>query len=102
MPFKSKGILVAASKCDQLERNRFSLNFDNQQIEGVLDGGHNLLAIGRFLLWQVLDRKDEAEFKRRKKWLEFKELWARYADKLKKSAVGRRPPSSRLSYSRRR
>ncbi|MDU0968122.1 MAG: hypothetical protein E7A62_08500 [Actinomycetaceae bacterium] len=84
MPFKSKGILVAASKCDQLERNRFSLNFDNQQIEGVLDGGHNLLAIGRFLLWQVLDRKDEAEFKRRKKWLEFKELWARYADKLDK------------------
>ena len=44
--FKTKGVLVGASSYERLERKRFRLSFSNTKIEGILDGGHNMLAIG--------------------------------------------------------
>lgn len=52
--FKTKGILAAASRVDELERGRFRLHFENENLEGIIDGGHNSLAIGRFVLRCVL------------------------------------------------
>ncbi len=44
-PFKTKGILVASANCKELERRRYHMTFENPAIEGILDGGHNTLAI---------------------------------------------------------
>ena len=46
LPFKTKGVLLATSDYERLERKRFLLNFDHGEVNGVLDGGHNTLAIG--------------------------------------------------------
>lgn len=49
-PFKTKGILLAASQYERLERNRVKITPENPAIEGILDGGHNTLAIGLYIL----------------------------------------------------
>ena len=41
-PFKTKGILLAASQYARLERKRIEITPVNPEIEGILDGGHNL------------------------------------------------------------
>ena len=48
-PFKTKGILLASSQYERLDRGRIKITPDNLQIEGILDGGHNTLAIGWYL-----------------------------------------------------
>ena len=72
-PFKTKGILIAASICRPLERRRYQLVFENTKIEGILDGGHNTLAIGLYLLKQVME--DTRAWKRIKNWPDFKAAW---------------------------
>src|SRR5437588_2059543 len=52
-PFKSKGILLGTSDYEELQRNRFDLRFNDPASEGVLDGGHNMLAIGIHMLSAV-------------------------------------------------
>ncbi len=47
--FKSKGLLIATSSATSLERNRYKVDFSGG-VEGVLDGGHNMLSIGIFLI----------------------------------------------------
>jgi len=42
-PFKTKGVLVGASDYEPLQRHRYELRFENTKIEGILDGGHNML-----------------------------------------------------------
>ena len=54
-PFKSKGILLGTSNYEALQRNRFELRFDDPASEGILDGGHNMLAIGIYMLSEILD-----------------------------------------------
>ena len=74
-PLKSRGLLLAASTFEELDRMRFHLYFDTERKEGVLDGGHNLLAIGHFSLRQALTgSKKLAELSKAKKWFEFKDL----------------------------
>lgn len=48
----SKGILLSASSCATLDRNRFKLDFEHTgyALPGILDGGHNSFAIAKFLL----------------------------------------------------
>jgi len=77
-PLKTKGLLLAASTVEELDRLRFHIFFDTEWKEGVLDGGHNLLAIGHFALRQALSgSKRLIEVGRAKKWFEFKELVGR-------------------------
>lgn len=49
--FKSKGILLASSSYESLDRGRYRLSFaSHDEVEGILDGGHNTLAIGSYIL----------------------------------------------------
>ena len=72
-PLKSNGILLAASEFKKRERGRYEIKFVNTDLEGILDGGHNTLAIGRFLMERALDSaKHIKEMKAKKNWGEFK------------------------------
>lgn len=54
-PFKTKGILLASSRYENLDRDRVRIHFDSRNIEGILDGGHNTLVIGLLILKRALD-----------------------------------------------
>lgn len=71
-PFKSKGILLGTSEFEALQRNRFELHFGDEASEGILDGGHNMLAIGIFMLSKVMDERD---IKKISLWEDMKERW---------------------------
>lgn len=74
-PFKSKGILLAASEYTELERKRYSLKFNSPDLEGILDGGHNTLAIGMYVLDLALGDEAPSQLKKVKLWQDFKILW---------------------------
>jgi hypothetical protein len=74
-PFKSKGILLAAGECKPLERSRFELHFNDRQIQGVLDGGHNLLAIALYVLYTAGGEKAVRGVKR---WEHVRPRWEMY------------------------
>jgi len=71
-PFKSKGILLGTSMYEALQRNRFELHFEDPDSEGVLDGGHNMLAIGIHMLAAVVE---QAAISKISFWDDMKELW---------------------------
>jgi len=73
-PFKTKGILVASANCRELERRRWHMTFENPDIEGILDGGHNTLAIGTHIL--AVAHGDAKAVKKIKAWPDFKAAWA--------------------------
>lgn len=58
-PFKTKGILLAFSQYEFLDRGRIRLTADNPAIEGILDGGHNTLAIGLDILCRAYEFAEE-------------------------------------------
>ncbi|MFP9136963.1 hypothetical protein ACLI1C_07235 [Devosia sp. XGJD_8] len=68
-PFKSKGVLLGTADYEALQRNRFELRFNDPASEGVLDGGHNMLAIGMHMLSAV------ADVSKIQLWDDMKELW---------------------------
>ncbi len=72
-PFKTKGILVGTADYEALQRQRFDLRFSDPATEGILDGGHNMLAIGTHILACAVD--DEKLLKRIKTWDDFKNAW---------------------------
>jgi hypothetical protein len=74
-PFKTKGILLAAGKCEPRDRKRFQLHFDDEDIEGVLDGGHNLLAIALYILRKALGEDADRVLKGLKRWEMVPDLW---------------------------
>jgi hypothetical protein len=78
--FKTKGILIGASSYERLQRNRYRLVFENTKIEGILDGGHNALAIGTHIL--VAATGDEAVKRKARRWSDFKDLWAELRDEI--------------------
>lgn len=89
---KSKGILLAATRYSEKDRNRFELDFVDRSIEGVLDGGHNLLAIGHFLMQQVLgESKDLRELRAAKIWSDFKGVFNKHITKVQEFLVGDDP-----------
>ena len=79
---KSKGLLLAATVYKELDGDRFEVSFEDPDLEGVLDGGHNLLAIGTFFLTKVLETEgneaDLKELKKAKVWGEFKSLFQKH------------------------
>lgn len=72
-PFKTKGILVASANCRELERRRYQMTFENPDIEGILDGGHNTLAIGTHILSVAYG--DPKAVRKIKAWPDFKAAW---------------------------
>lgn len=75
-PFMTKGVLLASSNYERLERGRVKICPDNPQIEGILDGGHNTLAIGLYILKQAVEYHGESISKSSKTWDDFKKLWS--------------------------
>jgi len=73
-PFKTKGVLIGASEYESLQRNRYELRFITPAVEGILDGGHNMLAIGTQILSRVVP--DEKSLKKIRLWDDFKKAWA--------------------------
>lgn len=78
-PFKSKGILIGTSNYEALQRNRFEVSFQDPTAEGILDGGHNMLAIGIFMLSKVLGEKEIARIIL---WEDMKDRWEEYREDL--------------------
>jgi hypothetical protein len=80
-PFKTKGILLAVSTPPrELERKRYELEFKDSEIEGILDGGHNTLAIAIHILNVATD--EDRAIRRVKSWSDLKETWSQYKDKV--------------------
>lgn len=76
--FKTKGLLVGASSYEKLQRNRYRLTFENTKIEGILDGGHNALALGTHILMRALG--DNAVKRKIRTWADFKEFWEEHRE----------------------
>ncbi|WP_166418974.1 hypothetical protein [Cochlodiniinecator piscidefendens] len=79
--FKSKGILLGTAHYEELQRSRFRLRFEDSTIEGILDGGHNMLAIGLFVLRDIMEDRD---WKRIKSWDDMKTQWDDYRKEIEK------------------
>lgn len=79
-PILSKGVLIASVNAVELDRDhRYKLTFENREIEGILDGGHNTLAIGRYILSQVLTTPAEKrELREAKDFQSYKKLYRKY------------------------
>ena len=93
-PFKTKGILIAASGYILLDRSRFSLSFHDRSTEGILAGGHNTLALGIYILQEAAKACGGAPMKRAEyaNWDAFKTTWrarrdmiASYQEKIRTS-----------------
>lgn len=78
--FKTKGVLVGASAYERLQRNRYRLTFENTKIEGILDGGHNTLAIGTHILMNAVG--DPGIKRKIRYWPDFKELWQNHREEV--------------------
>lgn len=75
LPFKTKGVLLAASKYEELERSRYRVSFEDVQTEGILDGGHNTLAIGMHILCSAYEVVGGSLPKGISTWGDFKRVW---------------------------
>ncbi len=86
--FLTKGVLVAARKVEELERNRYRLTFEDPALEGILDGGHNTLAVGKWVLRKVLTtvledpEKASTVVDKIKRWDDFQEAWSKYREQV--------------------
>jgi hypothetical protein len=83
--FKSKGILLAAGKCLPRDRKRFELSFNDEDIEGVLDGGHNLLGIALFILNTAIGEDAPRVLRSVKRWENLPPVWKGYREKIEKA-----------------
>lgn len=81
-PFKTKGILVGSSSYRPLERRRYELTFVEPALEGILDGGHNALSLGIYML-RVAGVSNNV-LSRIKLWSDFKGVWAEHLDKVER------------------
>lgn len=72
-PAKTKGLLLASSAYKELERQRIQLTFEDTETEGLLDGGHNALATGRYVLREA--GLSDADLKKIGDWEKFSAAW---------------------------
>lgn len=79
-PVLSQGITIASSDYEVLDRDfRFRVRFHNRDIEGVINGGHNLLALMKFVLGNVISStEDIRKLRAAKNWSEAKKLFRKY------------------------
>ncbi|MDK8245011.1 AIPR family protein [Corynebacterium sp. UMB10321] len=80
MPFYSKGLLIGCSNVLERERNRYQLHFADPEREGVLDGGHNLMAIALTVLMAI--GVPESQLRKIKFWDQLKECWTEHAKEI--------------------
>lgn len=70
---KTKGILIGTANYVPRERQRYELEFNDPLLEGILDGGHNALALGLRIL--KCAGVDDQSINHVKLWSDFKSLW---------------------------
>lgn len=80
-PFKSKGVLLGATSHEILDRGRVKATFVERDKEGILDGGHNTMAIGLHLL--KIAGVPDSRVRKAKDWASFRGLWTEEADAVK-------------------
>lgn len=80
-PAKTKGILLASSSYKSLERDRYQLTLLDPETEGILDGGHNAFAAGRYILGEA--GMSQSELGRIRDWESFRAAWIE-----RRSAIG--------------
>lgn len=90
-PSKTKGLLIGCSNYNALERKRFELRFQDPMLEGLLDGGHNILAIGLHILEHAGVK--EAELKKIKRWGDFRSAWNARADEVESAIRASEDPA---------
>jgi hypothetical protein len=71
--YKTRGLLIGAENVSELGEAHFELRLVDQNIEGILDGGHNTLAIGLAILESATHRNQSIN--RISDWIEFKRVW---------------------------
>lgn len=82
-PLLSKGVLIGAMEYKELDRSRFQFRFENRDLEGVLDGGHNLLAIGTYVLSKALVSPEALrDLRGVRVWSDFKNVHRAYFDQV--------------------
>ncbi len=79
---KSKGILLGLSSAEELQRNRYRISFSDPSVEGVLDGGHNLLAIALHMLRAVAG---DSAVRGVKSWDDLVSTWPEFAEQVESS-----------------
>ena len=74
---KSKGILLATTKCTVLNElgSKVELSFSDPQYEGIMDGGHNFLAIANFITLKFFGDQQ-------KNWKDCKKYWNENYEKI--------------------
>lgn len=72
-PFKTKGVLLGATSYERLDRGRIRIECRERDKEGILDGGHNTLAIGLHLL--ALAGVSDVKIRKARDWSAFRALW---------------------------
>lgn len=72
--FLTKGVLIGARRVEPLERGRYRVTFEDAQLEGILDGGHNSFALGRFIIRRTFENHKEL-LRGVKRWDDLKEVW---------------------------
>lgn len=77
--FKSKGLLIGTASATTLERNRYKVGF-SRGAEGILDGGHNMLSIGIYML-ETATGQDWS--RRVKTWDDLMSVWPTHIDLIK-------------------
>ncbi len=80
-PLKTKGILLASAKYTRRDRGRYEISVVEPRLEGILDGGHNSLEIGRLLL--RVAGVNEKDIRGAKNWLAFRDLWNAQSEALR-------------------
>jgi hypothetical protein len=80
-PFKTKGVLLGATKFEILDRGRVRAVFQERDKEGILDGGHNTLAIGLHIL--KLASVADVKIRKARDWETFRDLWLASAAEVK-------------------
>ncbi len=80
--FKTKGLLLATESCESLDRNRIRISFANPEFEGIMDGGHNALAIASYLLKKLCGFKA-------KNWDDCKKYWEKHYDEIQEKYTER-------------
>lgn len=96
-PFKTKGILLGATHYEILDRNRVRAVFTERDKEGILDGGHNTMAIGLHLL--SLGGVEDKKLRKARDWASFRALWDEESGVVKEyrselASYGRREPAA--------
>ena len=74
----SKGIVVATQECRMSDRNRVGITFNqDEDKEGIMDGGHNALAIAQYLLLKLFPENNLI-----KDWESIKAFWRENLDEI--------------------